>query len=77
MYDAYKSCTFAMMWCAKTSNVQIANTECANERLPKRRKGQSEDVWIGPPRNDGPPNGTRTPPDDVDLRIMWSARSSR
>jgi len=51
MYDAHRSCTIPMIWFAKTSNEKIANTECANDKLPKRRKGQTEDVWIGS-RND-------------------------
>jgi hypothetical protein len=59
-----RSCTLPMIRCAKTSNVEIANTECVfitecvNEKLPKRRKGQPEDVWIVP-RN------------DVTLRMRW------
>jgi hypothetical protein len=26
MYDVYRSCTLPKIWCAKTSNVEIANT---------------------------------------------------
>ena len=42
---------------AKTCNVEIANTKCANEKLPKRRKGQPI-VWTGPQK-------------DVTLRMRW------
>jgi|LakMenEpi03Aug12_release.lakeMendotaPanAssembly.Ray.scaffolds.fasta_scaffold3258840_1 hypothetical protein len=44
MYDVYRSCSLPMTWCAKTSNAEIAKSECVNEKLPKGRNGQTEDV---------------------------------
>jgi hypothetical protein len=51
MYDAYIACTLPLMIrFAKTTKVEIANTECVNEKLPQRLGGkdQPEDVSIGP-----------------------------
>jgi hypothetical protein len=80
MDDAYRCCTLPRMRrCARTSNVDIANTEGKKLlRYPEEENGSQEDVWRGLGN-------------DVALRMrwrealqmmrpsecMWPARSSR
>jgi hypothetical protein len=49
MMHVYISCTLPIMiQSSKTSNVEIANTECENKKLPKRGKGELDDFGDRP-----------------------------